>query len=136
MSYGQRNSNVTMINELPELEELEGVGDARSREFSQKPTDIYQKYIRGSHQMVSQSGMNRMNMEESPPPQSPPVQNPPPQYPPPGVHMTYNCIDIARHIQDCPICSKFYNNDRTVYVIVIIVLSIMCLMLLKKVLDV
>lgn len=46
------------------------------------------------------------------------------------------CIQIAEHIRDCPICCKFYKNDNTVYIIVIIVLAIMCLLLLKRVLDI
>lgn len=48
----------------------------------------------------------------------------------------YNCIDIARHIQDCPICSKFYSSDKTIYIIVIVILAIVCLLLIKKVLNV
>ena len=47
-----------------------------------------------------------------------------------------SCIDIANHIEKCPLCSKFYNNDKTVYVIAIVLLSIICLLLLKKVLNV
>jgi hypothetical protein len=133
--YGQRN-NVTMLNELPELEDLEGVGESRNQDAKGGPLD-YQKYIRNSHTMMSQSGMNRMmDMEQQPPQPLPPSPPPQPFRPQPEVHMTYNCIDIARHIQDCPICSRFYNNDKTVYIIIIIVLSLMCLLLLKKVLNV
>jgi hypothetical protein len=47
-----------------------------------------------------------------------------------------NCIDVANHIQSCPICSKFYNNDKTLYILAIIILSIVCLLLLKKVLNI
>lgn len=131
MSYGQRN-NVTMLNDLPELEDLEGVGESRNQ-----PPNDYQKYIRGSHNMMAQSGMNRMHMEQQPlePPQPLPPQQPPLR-PLPEVHMTYNCIDIARHVQDCPICSRFYNRDNTLYIIIIIVLAVICLLLLKKVLNV
>jgi hypothetical protein len=50
--------------------------------------------------------------------------------------LSYNCVDIAKHIQDCPICSRFYNNDKTAYIIAIVVLSIVCLLLLKRVLNV
>jgi len=45
------------------------------------------------------------------------------------------CIDFANHFHTCPICSKFYKNDKTVYIIVIIVLLLVCLILLKKILD-
>ena len=47
-----------------------------------------------------------------------------------------NCIDVANHIQSCPICSKFYNNDKTLYILAIIILSIVCLLLMKKVLNI
>lgn len=51
-------------------------------------------------------------------------------------HMRHiNCIEIANHIKSCPICSKFYENDKTVYVIAIIILVIICIILIKKVLE-
>jgi len=62
--------------------------------------------------------------------------------PPPPVHferpdpMSLNCVDVAMHIQHCPICSKFYNGDKSLYVIVIVILAIICLLLLKRVLGV
>ena len=46
-----------------------------------------------------------------------------------------SCLDVASHIESCPICSKLYNADKTIYIIAIVVLSIICLLLLKKVLD-
>ncbi len=49
---------------------------------------------------------------------------------------TPSCLDVAEHIANCPICCKFYNNDKTIYIIAIVILSIVCLLLLKKVLDV
>jgi len=51
------------------------------------------------------------------------------------MHSPYSCLDIAGHIENCPICSKFYNNDKTVYIIAIIILVIISIILLKKVLD-
>lgn len=45
------------------------------------------------------------------------------------------CIECADHITNCPICSKFYNNDKTLYIIIISILSLICIILLKKVLD-
>ena len=139
MSYG----HVTMINDLPDLEDLDGVTNRPVRmepHIMSRPEphdEKFQKYIRGSHQMMPSSGMHREEMMmNAPPPQPHPeiMMKEAPQSVP--LHMGYNCIDIARHIQDCPICSKFYNNDKTVYVIVIVVLAIICLLLLKKVLNV
>ena len=51
------------------------------------------------------------------------------------INSPYSCLDIAGHIENCPICSKFYNNDKSVYIIAIIILVIICIILLKKVLD-
>ena len=45
------------------------------------------------------------------------------------------CVEIAKHIKECPICSKFYDTDKSIYIIVIIVLSICCIVLLKKLLE-
>jgi len=47
----------------------------------------------------------------------------------------YSCLDVAGHIDNCPICSKFYNNDKSVYIVTIIVLVIICIILLKKVIG-
>ena len=49
---------------------------------------------------------------------------------------TPSCLDVAEHIANCPICSKFYNTDKTIYIIAIVVLCIICILLLKKVLDI
>lgn len=46
-----------------------------------------------------------------------------------------SCLDVANHIKSCPLCSKFYNTDKTIYIIAIVVLSLVCLLLLKKVLN-
>ena len=46
-----------------------------------------------------------------------------------------NCMDVARHIQRCPLCSKFYDNDRSMYWAAIVVLLLACGYLLKRVLD-
>lgn len=58
-------------------------------------------------------------------------------------HMNFNnynnrqltCVEIAKHIKECPICSKFYDTDKSIYIIVIIVLAICCIVLLKKLLE-
>jgi hypothetical protein len=46
-----------------------------------------------------------------------------------------NCLDVANHVKSCPICSKFYDNDKTMYVVAIIILVIICIILMKKVLE-
>jgi hypothetical protein len=47
-----------------------------------------------------------------------------------------SCLSVAEHAADCKVCSKLYNNDKTVYIIAIVLLSIICLLLLKKVLNI
>ena len=46
-----------------------------------------------------------------------------------------NCLDICNHIKDCPLCSQFYNNDKTIYIILIVMLCILNLIFLKKILN-
>lgn len=146
MSYGQmRNHNITMVDDLPDVEDLERSGNYQGRieqQIMNRPElqdDKYQKYIRSSYRMNSQSGMQGLNSPYDNPHfsmQQQAMQQPPVQQPPPYQDHYINCLDISRHIQDCPICSKFYSNDKTVYIIVIVLLSIICLLLLKRVLNV
>ena len=60
------------------------------------------------------------------------------QHRPPQQHVSHeiSCIEIAKHIKSCPICSKFYDTDKSLYIIVIIILLIFCILLLKKILFV
>jgi len=46
-----------------------------------------------------------------------------------------SCIDIARHIKSCPICSKLYENDKSIYIIGIVFLLVICIILLKKIIE-
>lgn len=102
---------------------------------------IYQKHIRGGHQPGQGAGMGGYaqgpaeNYGPPPPQDGEGIPPPPPSLPPDPVN-SISCIDIHRHIQGCPICSKFYNDDKTVYIIVIVLLAIVCMLLLKKVLNV
>lgn len=47
------------------------------------------------------------------------------------------CIKCSEHIKNCPICSKIYknNNNNIVFLIIIVVLSLICLILLHKVIN-
>lgn len=149
--------NVTMIGDLPEAAEVDNYGGGGYNQYEQMPGkpatesrlgvdsmvgDKYQKAIRGNHQLSPNSGMMPMNSydpsrgnhyEDMPPHPHPHAQQPPPQA---LYHPQLHCIDVAKHVQDCPICSRFYNNDKTAYVIAIIVLLVICLLLLKRILNV
>lgn len=152
------------LPDLEDLD-MHGQGQGQGRRYvqSDRPVDHnYDKYLRAPHKLNVESGMApyggppqgmpmgmpmgipqqgqqemMMNGPYSPGQPGPPSSSgqayiekfapSPPQF---------NCIDIARHIQDCPICSKFYSSDKTIYIIVIVILAIVCLLLLKKVLNV
>jgi hypothetical protein len=145
MNYGQ--NRVTMIDELPDLEDMERGGNYQigvERQVMNRPElsdERYQKHIRPSYRMNPQSGMEFSNnypnqyRDLAPPQPTPPTPPTPPPEPFPPNYPYFNCLDISRHIQDCPICTKFYHNDKTVYILVIVILSIVCLLLLKKVLN-
>lgn len=117
MSYAK---NITMIEDLPDINEME-----------QQPQDQkYQKFLRSNMKLDPESGMSRHN----PPAQEEEKQ---PQYVPQQPTQEnfldmFSCLNISRHVQACPICSKFYNTDKTLHVVIIIVLVIVCLLLLKK----
>lgn len=139
MNYNQRAQNtVTMIEELPDLQDVENSYNRQYNSPHEEDIQKYQRHIRNGHTPSQESGM-----------MSPlPLPPPPPHQP----HQHYrqlpqmesvnpalagiSCLDIASHVGDCPICSKFYKNDITAYIICIVVLAIICLLLLKKVLDV
>ena len=46
-----------------------------------------------------------------------------------------NCKDVAQHVEKCKVCSRLYRTDITIYVICIAILIVICLLLLKRVLD-
>lgn len=100
------------------------------------------KIIRKTHMSPIQAGMVREGYATydayggSQPPQQPPPQMVEQMEAIPVDPLSYRCIDIVGHTSACPICSKFYNNDRTVYISIIIILIIICLLMLKKILNV
>lgn len=131
--------NVTMVDDLPDIGQLEGNGSPyMNRGGDNLPPEIQnqyqQKYIRGDrHVPAAEAGMSSYGEQH---------QEMPQEYggsvqmdPPPNMALSIPCIEISNHIRDCPICSKFYNSDKTLYIIIIIILAVVCVLLLKKVLD-
>jgi hypothetical protein len=153
--YGQKR-NITYIEDLPELEDLELGGSQNQHTMIPQK---YQKFIRpsGATPPPLQSGMSTQPQQAYPPRMSPPSEHmmprPSQQQIPhlkrnmTGPEMSHNrdfhegfsnqptCLEIARHVENCPICSKFYKRDNSLYIIAIIILSIICILLLKKVLN-
>lgn len=46
-----------------------------------------------------------------------------------------SCMTVSNHIKDCPICSKFYNCDNSIYIVCIVLLIMVCVILLKKIIE-
>jgi len=169
--YQRHPQNTTSIDELPEIEELEGptpyqpsirnhLKESKYPGLEMIPeteSNKFQKYIRNEHVPSMESGMNDMYVGESPfstytnlnemyhdesvfeKQNSTPQQEYKilPKYN--TVELPTNspsCIDVSNHLVMCPVCSRLYNNDKTVYIISIVVLAFICILLLKKVLDV
>lgn len=118
-------SNITMISDLPELEDIEPKVQKHIRVH--KPNTRQEQYH-------SQYQPQNIEPEEYTPPlpRKQPIYSQDLITPSPS---NFNCIDIAKHVEQCPICSRFYHCDKTFYVVTIAVLIIICLMLLKKILD-
>ena len=152
--YAQ-NRNVTYIDDLPELEDLESRDGMNrgmqniSNQFSEQGDhygsipEKFRKFIRAPMGIPpDQSGMSPYQHRQPeeffppPPPQHPLKQqmyNTEEHYK--QLHDTPSCLDVHSHISQCPICSRFFKNDNAVYIIAIVVLSIICILLLKRVLN-
>lgn len=124
----------------PSQEQLQRVIRRSVRQFDpQAGMDPYDAELQ-QHIRQQQQQHSRMQQQGASPLYGDgPSPSPVPAPPSPGSQvdpLSLNCIDVARHIQECPVCSKLYANDRTVYIVVIAVLVIICLLLLKRVLNV
>jgi hypothetical protein len=146
MSY---QTGVTFIEDLPELEDLEGSRHHQSavrgnHHHSSYPgadmlppgeANRFQKFIRKDNEPPhSESGMSARDL------QAPQIVSPMEHF---EKHNTMaptrdspSCLDVADHVENCPICSKIYKSDQTIYLIAIVVLAVIAIILLKKVLDV
>jgi hypothetical protein len=163
-------NNVTMIDDLPYLEDLErqsyinGVPPAELKQVS--------KFIRDTaYNPPNESGMGNHSQQFSHPPsryqKQPSQQNmvapPKPQQQSQSqmimieqnidpdfmrqqqqqqqmqqqMHkiLSLSCIDVAEHTSNCIVCSKLYNTDTSLYIIVISILLLVSAILFKKVLD-
>lgn len=137
--------NVTMIDDLPYLDDL------ATNQILPPNSDInFSKYIRNTaFNPPSEAGM--LNRQQPPPqfPQPPPQLPQPPQMYPQQQQIQFepeidntdlpqraiSCVNVAHHASNCIVCSKLYTNDRTNYIIIIILLLTICVMLFKKILD-
>jgi hypothetical protein len=144
--------NVTYLENLPELEDSDtrsvinsGMKNQYQHNNFQDTSDKIRKFIRPNMGPPhSQSGMNIYQHREQSEHQFEPRSDQPFFQPPQKFQQepTYkqvsdspNCLQIHDHVQNCPICSKFFKHNNVVYIITITVLSIICILLLKRVLN-
>jgi len=132
---------VTFLEDLPELETLEPSMDERS----ERNESIKRRFLKTHHSPVSQSGMSeQQEMMMQGPSMGFPIRSEQVQIQRGGAEIiepvisrpSFSCQDIYYHIEDCPMCKKFYRSDNTMFLIVIAILIIICALLLKKVLSV
>jgi len=153
--------NTTSLLDLDEMEQMEMINDRknmnpimnpmnRKTEFqpyidSRRNGTNVDKFIRPNmNQPLSESGMRPNYIPNVGNPMVQPIMQP--QLIPivdekvvslqEKLKGTPSCLEIADHISMCPICSRFYRNDSTVFVIAIVILVIICILLLKHVLKI
>lgn len=145
MSYSKAGSpKVTLIDDLLDLDD-DSPNSGNNNQMDILPNgqeDKYAKFIRQKHVPKYQEHQNSnyqefyTNPQQSGPPQQQFHHQPYYQLshniP---LHAPYSCLDIAGHIDNCPICAKFYKNDKSIYIVAIVLLVIICIILLKKVLE-
>ena len=172
MSY-RTNKNYTLIEELPDLEDLErGNQNHNGGGINMIPPDNanqIQKFIRNNvydppvesgmaqlqrsqpqrqnqqHQKLpEQTQITQFIMPPPPPPQNQfmdesmyePNFNQPPTYRHNPPSYDINCINVADHTTNCIVCSRLYQHNTSGYIVVIILLAVICILLLKRVLNV
>ena len=148
-----KKRNVTYIDQLPDLEDLERntnipTGKNNNEVQPGGVPEKFRKFIRTPmKQSHPESGMTPSNYPQhqefyntqhqefyNTQPQE--FYNTQPQKPFRQTTSSPTCLDVESHVSNCPICSKFYKNENAIYIIAIVVLSIICILLLKRVLNV
>lgn len=146
-------NNVTMIDNLPDIDDIEsksfmtGVPSAEMKQVSKFIRDTtysppYESgmsaYSSNNNRVVAQQQQQqpRVQLPSLPPPPLPQsAQLPGEEQQHHRIMSSLSCIDVAEHAANCIVCSRLYNTDMTVYIIVISILLLTIVILIKKVLD-
>ena len=141
-------NNITRIEDLPELSDIDnsygGGGDSgMGGNTDPKMNKYIRNYTRQSYNNSMDNNMNNnmnMNLRNAEPYQSQVYMEEPKVYEkefyePTPLPTRLNCLDVCNHIKDCPLCSKFYHNDNTLFIIIIVCLLILTVILTRKVLN-
>jgi len=144
---------VTYLDDLPDIDEVDGSSGGRpNTNLTSTQAQMSKRFIRNTHSMIPESGMvtkpfdpasfTTNNEERLDNPgtiqnnvfrNSPIIEMPNVMAQQPQPHVM-TCQDIFYHIESCPLCTKFYKHDNTMYLITIAILVLVCALLLKKVL--
>ena len=122
------NKQHTLIENLPELED----NSNSYASYDKNITKFIRKQMPNPSQQSGMSGSSpKLNVPQPPPDFYQDVYDQQINKLP----VTLYCLDVHSHIQTCPICSRFFKHDNSLYIIAIIVLSIICIILFKKILN-
>jgi len=145
--------NVTFIDDLFDADSMGSEISKVNNERDEFSYQIKNRHIRANNERDNiysvSSGMNTSIQPFQPdfqqleqPMQMQPMQMQPMQMQrqPFMQHLKYydeeiSCIAISNHIKECPICSKFYNCDNSMYIVCIVLLIIVCIILLKRIIE-
>lgn len=134
--------NVTLIENLPELSDIENSFGGGAGRGGDDPSGMGGGNNRGTDKYIRK--LKRENFQNTPYENNQYIVEQP-QYEEMFETQSTNqsqaspqftCLDVCNHIKGCPLCSKFYKNDNSLYIIIIIALLILVIILTKKVLNV
>jgi FtsZ-interacting cell division protein YlmF len=127
------NKYRTMINDLPELDEYDVPTYSSVRKHQHvPPQQDYQEPQYYSHPPQQQyQAPPPQQQYQAPPPQQQYQESPFSRIAPEDIP----CASIAKHVESCPICSRYYQQDVSQYIIIIIALLIFNIYLLRKLLN-
>ena len=150
----RKDTNITMIDDLPYLDDLElpkgNGGGVMAQDFHRGADINVNKFIRNhGHNTPMESGMQikeqpliiHRPLQQQLQPQKPFIQqqnfveNEEIILEPQNHNHFVNCVSVSEHATNCVVCSRLYACDKTAYVIVIVVLLIICILLVKRILE-
>jgi len=130
---------VTFLEDLPDVGDMD---DSNPRgNLNPTQTQLSRRFIRKSHSSIHpESGMAppshesfRTDDHDHNPERETEVISIAPTALSNGCQPT--CQEVYYHIQSCPLCTKFYKTDNTIYLGIIFVLLLVCAVLAKKLLS-
>jgi len=121
--------NKTYIQDLPHLEDIMSSAQTKTRQYH--PANTYENF---QNQFPQQPNQVQQNQQPNQFVQQEYYEDIPNFSFRNGIQEDeLSCIRVAGHVENCPICKKFYNVDTSKYIITIIGLIILNIYLLRRV---